>query len=621
MKKSRLLLSAISASLLVSCGGGGAKPVPGGDDAKRNIYNSYQKAIYKSFGLKTSEDGKYYIDEELNFRLSVSAPMMGSDEVFNEYKQGKAFSCQNGFNYQQYTTDAAIYSLDQGGHLRQEIDSQSLLYVYNTSYGEYEETRGSYAYPFHQYLLELSGANMNLWGDATTISHVNDSVTVDSTFEGHHVIYTLNTTTDLFSYVEYENMGGKRFSISFEYGPQTINFPTNIHRNPLSELFINTRALLRNRSYAYQGDLYDSYHFESHEFRPKEPQFGDYGYWWDNIFDIQKNKMTRKVVTQNENRTETLSESNMYIEVDDINNIQKVVYQDDKQSQLQVEGNEFVASSYVETVSSGNLWAGFRNMDASNFVVTEDDPTCFTYKDTHGDSQVDYYQYTLHVDYFMNLVTSFMKEAYYNDQLVKHESWTISNVGQVAVPSFEGNALTVQQVADAALMNLQTKPHRLVLMDYEGVCEYGDILEYDVSNPTVQIMHLIPVNGQETCLKMDYSGEDPIYTEYVNSQPSVISEAVYASKYETLVGLISDYIDDEVHSLAKGAHFDMYASQSVLLNTVYLYNPDNCQDYRYGDITLDYADPEFTRLSSIKVNNKFFYADSIERIDPIVLPA
>ena len=621
MKKSRLLLSAISASLLVSCGGGGAKPVPGGDDAKRNIYNSYQKAIYKSFGLKTSEDGKYYIDEECNFSLSVSAPMMGSDEVFSEYKQGKAFSCQNGFNYQQYTTDAAIYSLDQGGHLRQEIDSQSLLYVYNSSYGEYEETRGSYAYPFHQYLLELSGASMNLWGDATTISHVNDSVTVDSTFEGHHVIYTLNTATDLFSYVEYENMGGKRFSISFEYGPQTINFPTNIHRNPLSELFINTRALLRNRSYAYKGDLYESYRFESREFRPKEPQFGDYGYWWDNIFDIQKNKMTRKVVAQNDDRTETLSESNMYIEVDDINQIQKVIYQDSKEAYLKVERNEFVSPASVETVSTGDFWRTFKNMDPNSFVVSEDDPCRFSYLDETGDYEYDYFQYNLTVDYFMNLVTSFSKETYDNGELFQYESWTISNVGQVEVPSFEGNALTVQQVADAALMNLQTKPHRLVLMDYEDVCEYGDILEYDVSDPKVQIMHLIPVSGVETYLKMDYSGEDPIYTECVNGHPSVISEDVYASKYETLVGLISDYLDDEIHTEAKGAHFDMYASKSVLLETIYLYNPEDSQDYRDGYITLDYADPEFTSLSSIKVNNKFFYVDSIERIDPIVLPA
>ena len=415
------------------------------------------------------------------------------------------------------------------------------------------------------------------------------------------------------------------FSISFEYGPQTIHLPTNIHRAPLSDIFRDTLNLLQNRWRLYKNrnisELYQSFHFESHEFRPKEPQFGDYGYWWDNIFDINKNTMTRKVLTQNEDRTETLDESNMHIEVDDINNIQKVVYVDAKQANLKVEREEFVTPSGVETVSSGNLWAGFRNMDASNFLVSEDDPTCFTYKDTSGGYEVDYYQYVLHVDYSVDIVSSFMKEAYYNDQLVKHESWTISNLGQVEVPAFEGEALTMQQVADAALANLHTKPHRLLLMDYEGVCEYGDILEYDVSDPKVQIMHLIPLNGEETYLKMDFSGEDTIYTEYVNGQPSVISEDVYASKYEALVGLISDYIDDEVHSLAKGAHFDMYASKSVLLDTVYLYNPEVSQDYRTGYITHDYADPEFTSLSSIKVNNKWFYAYSIERIDPIVLPA
>ena len=109
MKKSRLLLSVLAALLLTSCGGGGAKPVPGGnDDGKRAIYNSYQKAIYKSFGLKASEDGKYYIDEECNFRLSVTAPMMGISDVFNDYKQGKTFSCKNGFNYTQYITDTAM---------------------------------------------------------------------------------------------------------------------------------------------------------------------------------------------------------------------------------------------------------------------------------------------------------------------------------------------------------------------------------------------------------------------------------------------------------------------------------------------------------------------------------
>jgi|GEM_PF-5220026 len=551
--------------------------------------------------------------------------MMGSSDVFNDYKQGKTFSCQNGFNYQQFTTDTAMYSLDQGGHLRQEIDNQSVLYVYNTSYGEYEETRGSYGYPFHQYLLELGRAHTNLWSDATTINYVNDSVTVDSTFEGHHVIYTLNTKTDLFSYVQFADELGDRFSISFEYGMQTIHLPTNIHRTPLSDIFHDTLNLLQNRWRLYKNrdtsELYESFHFESHTFRPKTLQFGDYGYWWDNIFDINRNKMTRKVLTQSEDRTETLSESNMYIEVDGINNIQKVIYQDGKQAHLKVERDELLTPSSVETVSSGNLWAGFRNMDASNFVVSEDDPTCFTYKDTQGDYQVDYYQYVLYVDYSVDIVSSFMKEAYFNDQLVKHESWTISDLGQVEVPSFEGEALTMQQVAETAKTNLLTKPHRLVLMDYEGVCEYGNILEYDFSDPKVEIIHLIPVNGQEVYLKMDFSGEDTIYTEYVNSQPSVISETVYASKYGTLVGLISDYIDDDVHSLAKGLYFDVYNYKSDLLDTIYLYNPENSDDYRDGCITHDYADPEFTRLSSISVNNQFFYADSIERIDPVALPA
>ena len=624
MKKSRLFLCVLAASLLSSCGGG-AKPVPGGkDDDKRAIYNSYQKAIYQSFGLKTAEDGKLYINEDLNFRLSVTAPMMGMNEVFSEYKQGKSFACQNGFNYQQYMTDTPVYSLDQGGHLRQENDNLSVLYVYNREFGEYEESKDTYAYPFHQYLLELSRAHTNLWSEATTINYVNDSVTVDSTFEGHHVIYTLNTKTDLFSYVCFADELGDRFSISFEYGPQTINFPTNIHRTPLSDIFRDTLNLLRNRWRLFKNrninELYESFHFESHEFKPKEPQFGDYGYWWDNIFDVDKNTMTRKVLTQSEDRTETLDESNMHIEIDDLNNIQKVVYQDSKNAYLEVASNEFVLASSVETVSTGNLWAGFGNMDANSFVVSEDDPTYFTYKDTNGGYQVDYYQYVLNVDYSVDIVSSFSKEAYHNGQLVQHESWAISDLGQVEVPSFEGEALTMQQIADAAKANLVSKPHRLVLMDYEGVCEYGDVLEYDISDTNVQIMHLVPVNGQEAYLKMDFSGEENIYTEYVSNgqsyQASIIDESVYDTKYGTLVGLLSAYLDDDTHTEAKGAHFDMYASKSVLVDSIYLYNPEDSQDYRDGTITLDYADPEFTRLSSIRVNNKFFYADSITNAYP-----
>lgn len=577
------------------------------------IRTAFNVALYNSFGLKQdSTSSKNIIDKDSV--VGINYEREGETSLFI----GKiGLNILVGEDYYHFYSDTP----EENKILEQ---YKARVYEFNSATQDYKKSKKLVTYPFMNYRGVASYDFYHHLDDLTNpqlatidVNSANLATSTLRTSDGFTFSMSVYLSSGRFAEITYLTPDQPKQRWSFCYD-DAVNF--DMPRASTSEMKANTLELVKNPGVGINGVTTDKFKFRFSEFKPKD-SYDEFGYWANNTFEVDGKKVRRAV-----NKTDDLGEevyftNDLYYNLDNASNISKVILDDGEELlSLDVEDNH----SYVDLMlpKSDYCISTLKNLDLNKLQVSETDDSKFSATVTSGNTT---YKYALEANYDEDVFKSFMYEQYDNNQLVKHLSWTLSDIDatEVVLPTETPKAMS--DVIPGAVNNFLSTPHRFVL-ETTAYSTYNDFVEVDNSDSTKEILHLKITGNSELYLLHDKANSK--YYKYVASGFSKVE--IDESEYLSLGSIYFDHIEQYVKTIstADDLSYEWWISdtyntllkRSVLSGITYYVN--NSDESFKAEVMLngDFSNPTFTYLQDTIYNSEAFGVDSFTVIESIEIP-